>query len=117
MLDELRKQSQDSGSSSYDDMEEVEIIVTEVEKPEEKVEEVVETVVEAAQEAVAEDSPNFLKEVEGIGPTYAKRIFASGIRSMSALAAVKPADLAEVAKIKNTDKAADWIKQAKKLAK
>lgn len=62
-----------------------------------------------------EDSPAFLKKIDGIGPTYAKRIFESGIRSLAHLAACDPAELATISKVRNPAKAAEWIKEAKTL--
>ena len=78
--------------------------------------EVMPLVMHEMQETVEEKSPDFLKQVQGIGPTYAKRLFEGGIRSMRSLADMDPAELAELAQMKNSDKAADWIQQAKGLA-
>ncbi len=82
---------------------------------------VVESVPESAVEVQAPkgtvyDSPAFLKQINGIGPTYAKRIFEAGINSLELLASKTPAELIGISKVRSQDKAKDWISQAKKLA-
>lgn len=114
MLDSLRQQNQDSETEVTD------IPVTDVLDVTENIEtEVVESESSessSAPEAVVFDSPAFLKQVNGIGPTYAKRIFEAGINSYQLLAAKTPAELMAISKVRSQEKAKDWIDQAKKLA-
>lgn len=113
MLDNLKKQNQEEVDfyTNPADFEEksVEDIVVEIVSP-------VEKEPDSVQSASAEsqhDNPNFLTQINGIGATYAKRIFDSGVHSMKALSECDPQELSEIAKIKNLEKVGDWIKQAK----
>jgi predicted flap endonuclease-1-like 5' DNA nuclease len=70
---------------------------------------------EAAKLSLEEDSPDFLQTINGIGPVYAKRLFESGIRSFSALAAADKSTLVEITKVRNVDQVDQWIVEAQNL--
>ncbi|MEM7799825.1 MAG: helix-hairpin-helix domain-containing protein [Chloroflexota bacterium] len=67
----------------------------------------------------SEESIDALKSINGIGPTYAKRLFEGGIRSIAAVAASTPDALATLTKVGPSRKPgpADWIAEAKTLIK
>lgn len=117
MLEGLRQQNQ----ASENEVEDISVTDVPVEtakpKPETMVvESVPENTVEVkAPEGQVYDSPAFLKQINGIGPTYAKRIFEAGVNSLELLASKTPAELMEISKVRSQDKAKDWISQAKKL--
>ncbi|MEM8858813.1 MAG: helix-hairpin-helix domain-containing protein [Chloroflexota bacterium] len=62
-----------------------------------------------------ESSADFLTEINGIGPTYARRLFDGGIRSLQSLIDAGAGHIAEVAKLRNANQAEDWIVQASQL--
>ncbi|MFQ5966136.1 MAG: helix-hairpin-helix domain-containing protein [Acidimicrobiia bacterium] len=55
--------------------------------------------------------PDDLTAIHGIGPTYAERLSAAGIRRFSDLAASSPAHVSEVAGVSEA-RAQDWVEQA-----
>jgi predicted flap endonuclease-1-like 5' DNA nuclease len=58
-----------------------------------------------------------LTVINGIGPTFAKRLQAAGITSFQALASASPEHIKEVAKLADWQaNPADWIAAAKALA-
>lgn len=61
--------------------------------------------------------PDDLTIINGIGPTFAKRLQAAGIDSLQKLAAAEPAQVKEAAKLADWQAdPADWIAEAKTLA-
>jgi predicted flap endonuclease-1-like 5' DNA nuclease len=56
------------------------------------------------------ESPS-VEEIKGIGPTYAERLEAAGIRTVADLAAADPADVAEAAET-GENRAGDWVERA-----
>ncbi len=119
MLDSLRQQNQGSETEVSDipviDLTDV-ANVTESVNGSAKVVQSTSAEPASAPEADVHDSPAFLKQINGIGPTYAKRIFAAGINSLQLLASKTPAELMEISKVRSQEKAQDWIDQAKNLA-
>lgn len=65
----------------------------------------------------AVESPNELKKINGIGPTYAKRLFEGGVRSIAALAASDVDTLTTLSRVQDWQKPgpAEWIEEAKRL--
>lgn len=59
--------------------------------------------------------PDDLQAIEGIGPTYAERLSAAGIRTYAELAALSPAELMKISKVRSETGAAAWIAAAKAL--
>lgn len=73
------------------------------------------TVVEPA--ATVKTKSDDLTVINGIGPTFAKRLKAAGITSFQALAVASPEHIKEVAKLADWQaNPADWIAAAKELA-
>ena len=66
---------------------------------------------------VEEASPDFLQLINGIGPTYAKRLFDGGIKSYAALAETSAGELANLTKARSLAQVEDWIEQAKNQLK
>lgn len=64
--------------------------------------------VQPATEEAAED----LREIDGIGPTYASRLEEAGINTFAALAKASPEKLQDVAKVRSYAEAASWIEAA-----
>lgn len=61
--------------------------------------------------------PDDLTQINGIGPTFARRLNEAGIYSFAALAAADPEQVREVTKVANWQAdPADWIAAAKALA-
>lgn len=60
------------------------------------------------------ESPDFLQQINGIGPIYAKRLFDGGIRSFAALAEATAEELVRLTKARNQSQVEDWIEQAYK---
>lgn len=56
------------------------------------------------------DSPS-VEEIKGIGPTYAERLEAAGIRTVAELSAADPPAVAEAAETGET-RAGDWVERA-----
>jgi len=72
--------------------------------------------VSPAQKKVAETEADDLTEINGIGPTYAKRLMDAGITTFAALSKSSPEELRAITQA--TGKAADtesWINQAADL--
>lgn len=67
-----------------------------------------------AEKPVVENA-DFLKEINGIGPTYAKRLFDGGIHSLQALVDAGADQVAQIAKLRSRSQAEDWISQAAQL--
>lgn len=59
-----------------------------------------------------------LRQIEGIGPTYAKRLADAGIASFAGLAALSPERVRELTRLPATraDEAGAWIEAARRLA-
>ena len=57
------------------------------------------------------ESSASVQEIDGIGPTYAERLEAAGIRTVADLAGSDAATVAEAAEA-GESRAADWIEQA-----
>lgn len=75
----------------------------------------VKNVKEAAPKGKAKSDD--LTVINGIGPTFAKRLKAAGITSYQALADASPEHVKEVAKLADWQaNPADWIAEAKELA-
>ncbi len=55
--------------------------------------------------------PDDLTEIKGVGPAYAEKLRAGGVRTFSDLAAVGPLRLSELAGV-SEERAQDWIAQA-----
>lgn len=73
-------------------------------------------IVSRAKESAAEPAADDLTKINGIGPTYAKRLMETGITTFGALSNSSPEELRIITKA--TGKAADtesWIIQASKL--
>ena len=67
--------------------------------------------------AVAETTADDLTVITGIGPTFAKRLQAAGIRSYQDLAAASPAHVKKVAQLADWQAdPKDWIAEARTLA-
>lgn len=67
--------------------------------------------------AVVVDKPDDLTVINGIGPTFAKRLKAAGIATYQALAKASPEHVKEVAKLQDWQaNPEDWIAEAKELA-
>ncbi|MFK7801681.1 MAG: helix-hairpin-helix domain-containing protein [Anaerolineae bacterium] len=60
-------------------------------------------------------SAEFLQAINGIGPAYAKRIFASGIRSFEQLVELSPEELLKSSKARSQDQVEAWLMQAAEL--
>jgi len=60
---------------------------------------------------------NDLTRIQGIGPTYERRLKDAGITTFAQLAATSPEKLVEITKLQRWQAAnpVDWIKQAKEL--
>lgn len=72
--------------------------------------------VEEAEAEVA-SKPDDLTIINGIGPTFAKRLQAAGITTYQALAAARPEHIKEVAKLADWQaNPEDWIAAAQELA-
>jgi predicted flap endonuclease-1-like 5' DNA nuclease len=70
-----------------------------------------------AEVDVTETAPDDLTVINGIGPTFAKRLQEAGIDSFQKLAAASPAFVKEAAKLADWQAdPADWIEEAKTLA-
>ncbi|MFC7068377.1 helix-hairpin-helix domain-containing protein [Halobaculum lipolyticum] len=67
------------------------------------------------EDTAAESAPDDLRAIDGIGPTYAKRLANAGVDTFAALAA---ADADRVAEAANTSasRATEWIAAAERLA-
>lgn len=73
----------------------------------------------AAPEAVTDiTKKDDLTQINGIGPTYAKRLHAAGITTFAQLAAQNADSLREITKIKEWQAAdpTDWITEAKNVS-
>jgi polyhydroxyalkanoate synthase len=81
----------------------------------ENIGEAIRTEVQEAAEAVALAGAYELEDVEGIGPTYAERLRAAGIESVSELAVADDTHVAEAAEA-TEEIAGTWIARARKLA-
>jgi len=58
-----------------------------------------------------------LTKINGIGPTFARRLNESGINTYAALAAATPERIREITQVAEwQSNPADWIKEAKDLA-
>ncbi len=119
LIDVLKEQQQNE-DKQVPKMEEIEVVVSDaVKEKDSSAAKSVSKKKKAAQKATKaealESSPAFLTEINGIGPTYAKRMFEAGIRSLPDLANSDPAELAKISKLRNTAKAEEWISEAKKL--
>ena len=64
-----------------------------------------------------EETPDFLQQINGIGPAYAQRLFDGGIRSYWSLANATAEELTSLAKARSQAQAEDWIEQAKNYLK
>ena len=74
-------------------------------------------VVEPAKAETAQAKSDDLTVINGIGPTFAKRLQAAGITTFQALASASPEHVKEVAKLADWQaNPADWIAAAKALA-
>ncbi len=66
---------------------------------------------ETLREKPADDN---LEAIEGIGPTYARRLNEAGITTYEQLSATKPAQLREITGVLRWNPA-DWISQAQRM--
>ena len=75
------------------------------------------TVAEPAKADALPAQADDLTVINGIGPTFAKRLQAAGITTFQALASASPEHIKEVAKLADWQaNPADWIAAAKALA-
>ncbi len=66
--------------------------------------------------AAVETAPDDLRQIEGIGPTYARRLHDAGIRTFAALASLSPRQVMELAGMRSQDTAVSWIAAASALS-
>jgi len=66
----------------------------------------------AGQKEKEESSADFLQAINGIGPAYAKRIFAGGVRSFSQLGRMSAEELATISQARSQDQVEGWLAQA-----
>mgnify|MGYP001812811641 CR=1 FL=1 len=59
-----------------------------------------------------EDTADNLQEIDGIGPTYARRLQDAGIGSFAELAAASPERVMEVSAVRSVETAESWISAA-----
>lgn len=57
-----------------------------------------------------------LEAIDGIGPTYAERLTAAGVTRFGQLAALTPAEVMAISKVRSESSAAAWIAAAQALA-
>jgi polyhydroxyalkanoate synthase len=105
---QAQSEADDSGAAETVDDEGVEI---DVESPAEAAEEAVDDVDEAAATEDSDaETPEDVETVAGIGPTYADRLHAAGVETVTDLADYDAAELAEIAETTES-RAADWLDQ------
>lgn len=94
--------------------EQPEVVVTEVAKTEAIKKEVVEPLPPVATSV----KPDDLTLINGIGPTFARRLNEAGINTFAKLAATKPEEVKVIAKVADWQAVdpAHWVAMAKQLA-
>jgi len=80
------------------------------ETPEESESRVNSTAAPVQEQAAAVDD---LQQIEGIGPTYKRRLEEAGISSFAGLAAMSPEEVMEITAVRSPDVAGGWIEAAK----
>jgi predicted flap endonuclease-1-like 5' DNA nuclease len=67
----------------------------------------------AAEESAEVDD---LTQIDGIGPTFASRLYAAEVNTFTQLAALSPEQIREITLVTVQGDPADWIAEAKTLA-
>lgn len=57
-----------------------------------------------------------LTQIDGIGPTFANRLYEAGVNTFSQLAAMTPEEVRQITKVTVQGDPADWIAEAQSLA-
>ncbi len=63
--------------------------------------------------APVQEAVDDLREIEGIGPTYARRLKAAGVSSFAGLAAMSPEEVMAITAVRSAAVAGGWIEAAK----
>lgn len=84
--------------------------------PAEKPEPPEKTTAAGAEAADSQDQADDLRQITGIGPTYARRLQEAGIHSFAALAALAPEAVMELSAVRSAEMAEAWIEEARRLA-
>jgi len=61
----------------------------------------------------APPAPDDLQAIEGVGPTYAQRLSAAGVLTFADLAALDPAQVVAISKVRSEKVAEEWIAAAR----